>query len=67
MFEFEGRAVDAGLTREFREAARGAGLEPLLDRIMAGYLERTPSGRLPPAVPLPDARDHEAGQSASDA
>lgn len=44
MFEFEGRAVDEGVSEAFRRTAHAAGLGPLLDRIMSGYVERTPSG-----------------------
>ena len=44
MVEFEGRAVDEGILARFREAARAAGIGDLLERIEAGYRERTPSG-----------------------
>lgn len=46
MFEFEGRAVDEGLVKEFTEIAHASGLGELWQRITAGYLERTPSGGL---------------------
>jgi len=44
LFEFEGRAMEAGLGDAFVEAAEAAGLGELLDRIANGYSERTPSG-----------------------
>jgi bifunctional DNA primase/polymerase-like protein len=44
MLEFEGKAVAAGLQRQFRERADQAGLGELLDRVLMGYTERTPSG-----------------------
>lgn len=43
LFEFEGRAVDAGIHTAFVKQARARGLGPLLDRLFAGYLEGTPS------------------------
>jgi hypothetical protein len=44
MLEFEGRAVEEGLHKDFLNAAKGAGLADLLGRIIGGYMERTPSG-----------------------
>ncbi|MDQ6947593.1 MAG: AAA family ATPase [Actinomycetota bacterium] len=44
MFEFEGRAVDAGLPDAFLDAAEASGLGELVARIAEGYTERTPSG-----------------------
>lgn len=44
LFEFEGRAVEAGLHAQFTEACEAAGLGDLLDRIATGYMESTPSG-----------------------
>lgn len=44
MLEFEGKAIAAGLQRRFRERATQAGLDELLDRILTGYAEHTPSG-----------------------
>lgn len=46
MLELEGRAVAEGLLAQLVERVRDAGLKPVLDRIAAGYTERTPSGGL---------------------
>lgn len=46
MFEFEGRAIDAGLGEAFIDAAEASGLGELVSRIAEGYTERTPSGGL---------------------
>jgi len=46
MFEFEGRAIDAGVADAFIDAADACGLRPLVDRIALGYTEATPSGGL---------------------
>lgn len=46
MLEVEGRAVEAGLHKRFRELAEQAGLGDVLTRINSGYTERTPSGGL---------------------
>lgn len=46
MLEFEGKAVEAGLHKRFRELAEAAGLGSVLSRINGGYTERTPSGGL---------------------
>ncbi len=46
LFEFEGRAVAAGLGRAFVEAAAATGLGPLVDRIHSGYSEHSPGGGL---------------------
>ena len=60
MLEFEGRAVAAGRSRAFLELASDTGLADLVERIRAGYQERTPSGgihllyRVP--TPRPNAR-----------
>src|SRR5688572_7583031 len=42
LFEFD----DWATFERFREVANAAGLGPLLDRILAGYAERTPGGGL---------------------
>lgn len=44
MLEFEGRAVDSGLWRDYQQAAADNGLDELLRRVADGYTERTPSG-----------------------
>jgi hypothetical protein len=44
MLELEGRFLDADLEEQFIEAAKAAGLEALLTRIVAGYCESTPKG-----------------------
>lgn len=44
MFEFEGRAVEAGLFDRWISACSDAGLDELLDRVLNGYQEHTPSG-----------------------
>lgn len=44
MLEFEGRAVAEGKLAAFVERCADHGLADLLDRIEAGYCERTPSG-----------------------
>ena len=44
MLEIEGRAVNEGVDRRLREVADDAGIGDLLDRVMLGYAERTPSG-----------------------
>lgn len=46
MLELEGRAIAEGLGQELIEAVDAAGLTPVLERIGAGYTERTPSGGL---------------------
>jgi RecA-superfamily ATPases implicated in signal transduction len=46
MFEFEGRAVDAGMADAFVDAADACGLGDLVGRIAEGYTEATPSGGL---------------------
>jgi len=46
MFEFEGRAVDAGVADAFIDAAERCDLSELVSRIAQGYTERTPSGGL---------------------
>lgn len=44
MLEFEGRAVEEGLLKEFTEIAEASGLGELWQRLTSGYLERSPSG-----------------------
>jgi P4 family phage/plasmid primase-like protien len=44
MYEFEGRAVDEGLVGKFTQAMMDHGLKDLWFRLLAGYLERSPSG-----------------------
>lgn len=44
LFEFEGRAVEAGIYNDFLRAAQAAGLGELVERITAGYCESTPTG-----------------------
>ena len=44
MLELEGRFLDADLENKLIEAAKAAGIEPLLNRIVAGYCESTPKG-----------------------
>ena len=44
LFEFEGRAVEAGIFLDYWQAAEDAGLGDLLERIAGGYSERSPSG-----------------------
>lgn len=44
MLELEGRAVDAGLLPTLLQLATAAGLGDLLQQLLGGYLERTPSG-----------------------
>lgn len=44
MLEFEAAAVAEGIHAAFVEAAEQSGLADLLDRIVGGYLEETPSG-----------------------
>jgi putative DNA primase/helicase len=44
MVELEGRAIHDGLGEKVTEAMDLAGIGDLWDRIIAGYLERTPSG-----------------------
>lgn len=56
MFEFEGRAVAAGLNDAFVAAVEAAGLMPLLDRIVSGYMEATPSGGLHLLYRCPEPR-----------
>ena len=46
MFEFEGRAVEAGMADLFIDAAEECGLGDLVGRIALGYTEATPSGGL---------------------
>ena len=44
MFEWEGRAVEAGMVESFMAAAEACGLGELVSRIEGGYTEATPSG-----------------------
>lgn len=44
MLELEGRAMTSGLMAQMRELADASGLLELLDRVLAGYAEFTPSG-----------------------
>ena len=44
MLEFEGRAVAEGVKDQFLARCADHDLGPLVDRIVAGYAERTPSG-----------------------
>jgi putative DNA primase/helicase len=44
MLELEGRAIAEGLGPQFRAACRDNDAEHLLNRLMAGYVEYTPSG-----------------------
>lgn len=46
MFEFEGRAIEAGVANAFIDAAEACGLGALVSRIAEGYTEATPSGGL---------------------
>jgi len=46
MLELEGRAVADGLADRIDERARQLGIETVLERILLGYCERTPSGGL---------------------
>jgi hypothetical protein len=46
LFEFEGRAVEAGMADDFIALAEAAGLTEVVDRVAAGYTERSPSGGL---------------------
>jgi putative DNA primase/helicase len=46
MLEFEGRAIEEGLADLLDVEANAAGLGDLVDRIIRGYCERTPSGGL---------------------
>lgn len=46
MFEFEGRAIEAGLADALIDAAEACGLGELVGRIAEGYTEATPSGGL---------------------
>ena len=44
LFEFEGRAVEAGMADDFVDLAEATGLGEVLTRIAEGYTERSPSG-----------------------
>ena len=44
--EFEAAAIAAGLNHEYRELCEAAGLGDVLRRVVAGYVERTPTGGL---------------------
>jgi len=46
MFEFEGRAIEAGVADRFDQLAIEAGRAALLARLKYGYLEQTPTGGL---------------------
>ena len=46
MLEFEGRGVAEGIYDRYRDLAEMAGVGDVLDRVLAGYTERTPSGGL---------------------
>lgn len=56
MLELEGTAVAEGLDRRFREACRDLGVEDALDRVMRGYVERTPKGGLHLVYRVPTPR-----------
>lgn len=44
MLELEGRAMAVGLMQQIRDLAEASGLDALLDRVLAGYAEFTPTG-----------------------
>jgi putative DNA primase/helicase len=44
MLELEGRAMAVGLMAQIRDLAEASGLDQLLDRVLAGYAEFTPTG-----------------------
>jgi putative DNA primase/helicase len=44
LLEFEGRAVDAGLLATLDQHADDNGMAGLIEKLLAGYCERTPSG-----------------------
>lgn len=46
MLELEGRAIDEGVLADLMAEADRRGLTPLLNRVLGGYTERTPSGGL---------------------
>lgn len=46
MLEFEGRAVTEGTVQAYEKALTDHGLTPVWERIIGGYVERTPSGGL---------------------
>ena len=46
MTELEGRAVDAGILQQLLNLATETGLGELVGRLLAGYLEQSPSGGL---------------------
>jgi putative DNA primase/helicase len=46
LLELEGRAVGAGILGDLVQLAQAAGLGDLLQRLLTGYLERSPSGGL---------------------
>jgi putative DNA primase/helicase len=46
MLEFEGRAVETGVFDAFLERCEQAGLGPVLTRVVDGYRDRSPSGRI---------------------
>jgi putative DNA primase/helicase len=56
MLEFEGRAVAEGRSQMFLELARDTGLADLVERIRAGYQERTPSGGIHLLYRVPTSR-----------
>jgi Protein of unknown function (DUF3987)/Bifunctional DNA primase/polymerase, N-terminal len=55
MIEFEGRAIAAGRFEAFLALAEADGLDELVNRIRAGYQERTPSGGLHLLYQVPTA------------
>ena len=46
LFEFEGRAADAGVVARFIQVARERGLGDLVELLASGYSEKSPSGGL---------------------
>jgi hypothetical protein len=44
LFEFEGRAADAGIPERFVDLAEQRGLADLVNLLFTGYLEKSPSG-----------------------
>jgi hypothetical protein len=54
MVEFEGRAVEAGVKDRFIDRCEATGLADVLNRVVAGYAERTPGGGIHLLYRCPD-------------
>lgn len=64
LLEWEGRAVEAGVFDAYIAAAEAAGIGGFLERIAAGYSERTPSGGIHLLYRCPEPRTAKLARQA---